>query len=191
MTKPKPKSQHKRRGPKPSLSKDPKALAIALIKFFDREPYTEGVQEVASNKEVLQLAAKVPCDFPTVAGFCITRGVSKSWLYELAARRDEATELPVNPELADALKRAKDFQEHILVVNTMHGLYEKSFAIFAAKNLIDWRDTQYLDHSTKGESLNKKVSSDTSALVARILTKKAEADANTKASPTPAPSGNG
>lgn len=176
MTKRKPKSEHKRLGPKPKF--DPIELAAGLIKHFNVEPYTTGYEEVASNKEKLRLERKVPCDFPTVAGFCITVPVSKSRLYDLASKREDKTEELVNPELSDALKRAKDYQEHILVVNTMHGLYEKTFAIFAAKNLIDWRDTQYLDHSTKGESLNRRVDSETGKLVARILKHKADAEAS-------------
>ncbi len=50
-----------------------------------------------------------------------------------------------HPEFAEAYARCKKLQEHYLVLNALHGRYNASFAIFTAKNLFGWRDTQDLE----------------------------------------------
>lgn len=77
---------------------------------------------------------------PTLAGFCCEIGVHRETLLNWA---------DVHEEFFDAYKKAKDYQEHILIENGLMGGYDKSFAIFTAKNLIDWKDKQEHEHSGK------------------------------------------
>lgn len=68
---------------------------------------------------------------PTLAGFACEIGVHRETLLNWAE---------VHQEFFDALKMAKEHQERILVENGLLGRYDKTFAIFTAKNLISWRD---------------------------------------------------
>lgn len=77
---------------------------------------------------------------PTLAGFACKIGVHRETLLNWAE---------VHREFFDALKMAKDHQERILVENGLMGGYDKTFAIFTAKNLIDWRDKQEVEHKGK------------------------------------------
>jgi len=79
--------------------------------------------------------------FPTLAGFCTTIGVCRDTLYQWAHRVDDNGNL-VNREFSDAMKLAKEYQEQILVENTLNGGYVASFASFVAKNLLSWTDTK-------------------------------------------------
>jgi len=45
-------------------------------------------------------------------------------------------------EFSDAVKKAKEFQEKILVTNALKGLYNPAFSIFFAKNNLGWKDRQ-------------------------------------------------
>ncbi len=99
---------------------DPKYIE-EITEYFNREPY---------KKEGNKL---IPCDFPTLAGFAVKIGVHRFTLYNWGEKHSE---------FSDAIKKAKEFQEHIMVTNSMKGLYNTAFSIFAAKNLISWSDKQ-------------------------------------------------
>lgn len=81
-----------------------------------------------------------PSSLPTLAGFACKIGVHRETLLNWAE---------VHREFFDALKMAKEHQERILVENGLMGYYDKTFAIFTAKNLINWRDKQEVEHSGK------------------------------------------
>ena len=54
------------------------------------------------------------------------------------------------PEFSEAYKTSKLLQERFLVTNSLHGRYEKAFAIFTAKNILGWRDKKEIDANVQG-----------------------------------------
>lgn len=80
----------------------------------------------------------IPGSFPTLAGFACKVNVCRQTLLNWADQHEE---------FFDALKMAKEHQERILVENGLLGVYDKTFAIFTAKNLIDWRDKVEQQHT--------------------------------------------
>jgi len=108
-----------------------------LIEFFDVEAYYE---MPVLDKEGNTLAIKaVPNKFPTLARFATKCGVTRDTLYEWATAEKEDGTLK-HPEFSYAYKRAKEFQEAILVEGAMSGAFAANFSIFTAKNVLGWRD---------------------------------------------------
>ncbi len=61
--------------------------------------------------------------------------------YKITAQK--ITKLSQDHEgLKHALDKAKDIQEAMLVQYALAGLYNTAFSIFAAKNLLSWRDSR-------------------------------------------------
>ncbi|NJM09325.1 MAG: hypothetical protein HC883_00035 [Bdellovibrionaceae bacterium] len=104
-------------------------FTAALLAYFSKPPYRR-------NKKTGQVLA---ADLPTLAGFACSIGVCRDTLHAWASAANERGELQY-PEFSDAYKRAKDFQENFLVVNTAHGLIPPAFGIFSLKNVAGWRD---------------------------------------------------
>lgn len=115
-------------------SKYDKKYVTELIKYFDVEPHFETpvitTYKDGSTKEEIKF---IPSDLPTLAGFARQIKVSRDTINEWTR---------VHPEFSDAIKYAKDLQEHILVTNGLKGLYAQPFAIMATKNIMAWRDKQ-------------------------------------------------
>lgn len=78
-------------------------------------------------------------DFPTLAGFAASIGVSRDTLHDWAHAKNVSGDLR-NPSFSDAYKKAKDLQEQNLVRGALTGIYNPTFAIFTAKNVLGWRD---------------------------------------------------
>ena len=78
-------------------------------------------------------------NFPTLAGFAASIGVSRETLHDWATAKDVSGDLR-NPIFSDAYKRAKELQENNLVEGALTGAYNPTFAIFTAKNVLGWRD---------------------------------------------------
>jgi hypothetical protein len=78
-------------------------------------------------------------EFPTLAGFAAFIGVSRDTLHDWAHAKDVSGHLR-NPSFSDAYKKAKDMQEQNLVKGALTGVYNSTFAIFTAKNVLGWRD---------------------------------------------------
>jgi hypothetical protein len=77
--------------------------------------------------------------FPTLARFAAMIGVSRETLHDWAtAKNPDGTHR--NPPFSDAYKRAKALQEANLVEGAMTGVYNPTFSIFTAKNVLGWRD---------------------------------------------------
>ena len=109
-----------------------------LIEYFDIEPTREVTRQIVNKAgEVVELVQTVPNDLPTLAGFCCKIHVHRDTLQEWAK---------VHPSFSVAIKHAKEHQERILVSNGITGFYDKTFAIFTAKNLISWRDKTEVEH---------------------------------------------
>ncbi|PWF55093.1 terminase small subunit [Massilia glaciei] len=77
--------------------------------------------------------------FPTVTRFASSIGVTRGTLHDWATAKNPDGTLR-RPEFSYAYTRAKDLQDALLVEGGLSGRYEGRFAVFAAKNLIGWRD---------------------------------------------------
>lgn len=105
-----------------------------IIKYFDIEPHFETpvtyTYKDGTTKEEIKL---MPSDLPTLAGFSVKIGVHRDTLNSWSK---------IHKDFSDAIKRAKECQENILVTNGLQGLYAQPFAIMASKNILNWRDRQ-------------------------------------------------
>lgn len=120
-------------------SKFKKRYIKDLIEHFNVEPYREEEQityDKQGNETVKTV--RVANDLPTLSGFAIKIGVHRETLLNWAERY---------PKFGHVYTMAKEYQEHILVTNGLHGIYHPSFSIFTAKNLISWADKQEIAHS--------------------------------------------
>lgn len=112
---------------------DPK-YCDELIAYFHVELYKEKtVTKINRDGSVSTAPVEVASDFPSIAGFAVKIGVHRDTLHEWGK---------VHPEFKEVLLRAKDYQENFLVVNGNRGLLQANFAIFTAKNVLNWRDKQ-------------------------------------------------
>ena len=112
-----------------------------LIEYFDEEPHFETpvvtTYKDGTTKEEVKF---IPCDLPTLAGFARMKGVHRDTINQWT--KD-------HPKFSDAIKRAKELQEHILITNGLKGLYAQPFAIMATKNIMNWRDRQDITSDDK------------------------------------------
>src|SRR3990167_9869523 len=117
---------------------DPK-YCEEILKYFDIEPHFETpvitTYKDGTTKEEVKF---IPSDLPTLAGFAKQIGVHRDTLNQWEK---------AHKEFSDAIKKAKACQEHILVTNGLKGLYSPAFAIFTAKNVINWKDKTETEHS--------------------------------------------
>ena len=108
-----------------------------LIQYFDKKAYE---RKPLLDKEGNERGSEmVPTDFPTLARFATMIGVTRETLHDWATAKNAEGELK-HPDFSYAYKRAKEFQEAILVEGTMAGAFQANFAIFTAKNVLGWRD---------------------------------------------------
>jgi hypothetical protein len=141
-----------------------------LIAYFSTPPYHQVVKKITEKQESGESRInEVPqfrddgtpiyeiSDFPTMAGFAIKIGVHRDTLQEWAKNF---------AEFSDAYKKAKDYQENFLAVNGNRGLLPPAFAIFTAKNVIQWRDKQpdevdlvINNHALSDEQLDNRIES--------------------------------
>lgn len=110
--------------------------AEELIRYFDTSVYTI---KTTYDKEGNEKVEKVLNPFPTLARFATKLGVTRETLHDWATLKDANGELRY-PEFAYAYKRAKDYQEALLVEGAIGGMYQANFSIFTAKNVLGWRD---------------------------------------------------
>ena len=121
----------KDRGPgRPTIYKP--EYAQMLIDYFNEPPYKKVKKQIVTGKgDVVEIDSIEANDFKTLAGFAISIGVSKRALLDW---------IDVHEDFLRAYNRVKDFQEAYLATNGNKGLLQANFAIFTAKNVIDWRD---------------------------------------------------
>lgn len=124
-----------------------------IINYFNISPNRNTIRTITHrNGSTIDEEVLIANNFPTLSGFACKIGVHRDTLYEWAHKVDENDKL-VYPEFADAYKRAKDYQEYILVTNGLQNLYSPAFAIFTAKNVIGWRDRTETDLTSGGEPI--------------------------------------
>lgn len=118
---------------------DPK-YCEEIIQFFDIEAnYESEITVKYKNGDERTEYKQVANNLPTMAGFARKIGVHRETLLNWSKEY---------PEFFDSIKKVKEMQEDILISNGIQNLYAQPFAIFAAKNLINWRDKQ--EHELTG-----------------------------------------
>lgn len=132
---------------------DPK-YCEEVIEFFNKEPfeYVEVDVEDEETGETRKSIAldkfnnpiRVPCPLPTKERFAFSIGVHRATLVDWMHR---------HPEFLDAIKKAEDLQKDILIQNGLIQSYDKTFAIFVAKNVTDMSDKKELDHTSSDGSM--------------------------------------
>ena len=142
------------------------AIVDELIEYFNKEPFEN--MEYTNEKTGEVSYARIITSFPTLAGFAAKSLVCRDVLNTWSKKLDEDG-FHVYPEFHAAMKLAKDFQEHILVSNTLSGEYSASFAAFTAKNLLGWSDKQEIISVAKKEAIGEVIKPDMSAEQAAII----------------------
>lgn len=114
-----------------------------VIEFFNRKPYEpimlegdDGESYPATNQQGKVLMT--PCPLPTKEAFATSIGVHRESLINWAKK---------HPAFFDAIKKAEDLQKDILIQNGLIGNYDKTFAIFVAKNVTDMHDKQVIENT--------------------------------------------
>lgn len=117
-----------------------------IIEFFNVEPYREVVSEriISQDGKEKEIKKTVANDLPLLSAFAHSIGVNQDSLHEWAR---------VHPDFSEALKKAKEKQEDILVTNGLKNNYAQPFTIFAMKNICGWRDTQHVESDALTEIL--------------------------------------
>jgi hypothetical protein len=127
--------KEKHPGGRPTLYKP--EYCERMLDYFSIKPYT--TLEIKDNQGQTVQSKPVPNLFPTLARFAVDIGVTRDTLYEWSTAKNEDESLKY-PEFSYAYKKAKEYQEANLVEGTLNGAYQQTFAIFAAKNILGWRD---------------------------------------------------
>lgn len=100
----------------------------SILEYFNIEA---GHDIAYETKEGEQKTMRVAVDLPTFAGFACKIGTHRATMLDWCKRF---------PEFEEAYKCCKEHQERILVQNGLKGGYHGGFAIFTAKNVLEWRD---------------------------------------------------
>lgn len=117
-----------------------------IIEFFNKDPYEAIEIEVTDDDGNVRKTVATdksgdpilkPCQLPTKEGFAISIGVHRETLINWAK---------AHPEFFDAIKTCEMMQENILVQNSLIKAYDKTFAIFTAKNVMGWSDKGQSDY---------------------------------------------
>lgn len=83
-------------------------------------------------------------DLPTIEGFCKQIGINKSTLHEWVKSESE---------FSNAYKMAKEMQKDIWLQNSLKGLYNPTFTIFAGKNIFGWKDNRDVDITSNNKQI--------------------------------------
>lgn len=128
-------TDEKRSVGRPSVFKE--EYADQLLAYFDKEAYERvPLLDKEGNEKGSEI---VPNKFPTLARFATMVGVTRETLHDWATSRNEDESLKY-PNFSYAYKKAKEYQEAILVEGAMANAFHANFAIFTAKNVLGWRD---------------------------------------------------
>lgn len=107
-----------------------------IVKYFKKNPPFEIVKHIeGKGKKERVWEEKVVHDLPLLQDFAHEIGVCKDTILAWAEEHEE---------FSGALKKAKAIQEKFFVVNGLRNNWNTTFAIFAAKNVIGWRDVKEL-----------------------------------------------
>ena len=104
-----------------------------MIAFFDVKAFC--VTQVPKKDGSVALV-ETAAELPTFAAFAKKLGVTEAELKEWENKY---------PSFKYACEQARDRQGNILLQNSLRGNYTASFAVFAAKNLLGWKDGKNRD----------------------------------------------
>ena len=111
----------------------------ALLDYFGVDPTEEKQIINYAYGEPFEQTVTVATAFPSLAGFAVKIGVHRDTLHHWANAKDPKTNALLHPEFSDAYNRRKDFQENYILINGLSNKINPQFAMFAAVNLIDYR----------------------------------------------------
>lgn len=117
-----------------------------IIEWFER-PLTvqREVSRIMQKGQVTGLETQGN-ELPTLLGFAISLGVTRTTLNEWAAADHEED----YPGFSKAYARAKEYSEEFLAQNAMTGVYNPQFAMFMGKNMFGWKDKTEVDQTLNG-----------------------------------------
>lgn len=111
-----------------------------ILEHFDVPHYVKKTINYKGKEIEIEKANR----FPTLEGFAASIGVSiptvRAWTEKF-------------PEFLSAFEKSKQLQKDMLIRLGIEGAYEKTFAIFVAKNATDMRDKQEIEHSGSVEAV--------------------------------------
>jgi len=111
-----------------------------MYEYFDVKPSEE--KKIYDNRGEL-IMARVAVDFPTMSGFAAYIGVTSSTMRDWATKNTDG--VYKYPEFSATYQLAKEFQDNIIVANTLNGSYKENFAKFISTNILGYKDKQVTD----------------------------------------------
>jgi hypothetical protein len=120
----------------------------AIVQYFD-VPHSEQkliAKVTGKNDYEKEEYKEVGCPMRFLSGFARSINVSTQTLHNWCS---------VHPEFFEAFTRAKELQHEMLHSNSLKGLYDARYAVFAAKNMTDWRDKVEVDHGLTDDAYDK------------------------------------
>jgi len=125
---------------------DPKYCQM-IIDFFD-VPHSETklISETKSKNGIKQEFKETGCPLPFITGFARLINVNVDTLHEWKK---------VHKDFSESYARARALQAEMLHSNTLKGLYNANYGIFAAKNITEWRDKVEIDHGLQDPLIEK------------------------------------
>lgn len=124
----------------------------SIVEFFNKSPYEPLIIKDDEDKDVVATdkfgrTIYKPCPLPTKEAFATSIGIHVCTLIEWGKKYTDFSE---------AIKKAENFQKDILIQNGLIGNYDKTFAIFVAKNVTDMNDKQTVDNISSDGSMSPK-----------------------------------
>jgi hypothetical protein len=113
-------------------------MLVRTIKKYCKEKLHETFRDHGSEKSPKLIGPHIA----SIEDFCKRRHVNHSTLSSLEEKY---------PELKAAIKGIVRARNEMLIKFGVLGIYNPVFCIFAAKNLMDWKDTALIDQSQKKE----------------------------------------
>ncbi len=114
---------------------------LGMILEYMNVPMT--TTETFQDKKGNTIEGEVANPPPTKYGFARLVGTTstevREWTKAIYKKGEKEGQLKY-PEFAAAYEMLKDVQGDMIVSNSITGKYNARFAVFAAKNMIDWRD---------------------------------------------------
>ena len=116
-------------------SKYSEDLVGVLVKYFDVDLYrTEEVNFFRRGK-CITLKKRVPSDYPTIEGFCLSISIGKKTFYRWVKK---------HPEFRHAYRAAKGRQLRLLVHHGLLSNYNVSFSLFLMRNCFSKQELKLL-----------------------------------------------
>ena len=108
-----------------------------MFVFFDIEPYYETIKEYTDKNGIKHVDRVMqPNDLPLFSKYGFEMGLTSDDIKELCNQY---------PRFKNAYELCHQKQEEILATNMLLGLYTSNTSVFAAKNLINWKNDSSVD----------------------------------------------